>query len=498
MKDCILKTVRLADITPNPNNPRKTFDAAELAELAESVRSQGVLQPLLVRSKGKGKGFELIAGERRYRAALEAGLAEVPALVQKLDDKAALEAAISENEQRVDVPLFERAEAYHQLIEQHGASLADIAGRIGKSESSVRALLHLRNLPERSRAALIAGEISPALAQLIAARPTEALRIEAEEYVLQDGYEVPTVADLKAWVREFQTIELKGALFSQADKKLLPEAGSCKACPKRAGNMPELEGTRADICTDPQCYREKVAAHIDRERHKAAENGRAVLGQAECERLFLFGNNIDQATGWVEWDGPCYLVPGKEGDSFRSLFSDFLQANQIYLAWTPAGKSVPVVRWSDLESARRHAYPASKKASKKPPAAREQIKAAAAEKIAEEDRCREQIDEITGRGIAGCITAEIPAHSAEVLQRACLDLFDNCYGRARDEVYRDYGLAEHDLATRRQSLLDIIASFDAYSAIRFLLVTQVVLALNNPMRPDLQEAAQHWFTRGGV
>lgn len=133
-------------IGPNPRNPRRHFDQAELDELARSLKEHGLVQPVVVRSARDGQ-FELIAGERRWRAAQLAGLTQVPAIVREVDDRTALELAIVENVQRADLDPVEEALGYQQLMEQHGYTQADLGNVIGKSRSHVANTLRLLKLP---------------------------------------------------------------------------------------------------------------------------------------------------------------------------------------------------------------------------------------------------------------------------------------------------------------------------------------------------------------
>ncbi|HZW16412.1 MAG TPA: ParB/RepB/Spo0J family partition protein [Brevundimonas sp.] len=144
--------VRMAPIEalkPNPDQPRKTFGQAELAELAESIRDKGVLQPILVRPHPKEEGvWQIIAGERRWRAAQLARLTQAPILVREMDDVAVFEVAIIENVQRADLNPLEEAEAYRLLMERFGRTQDAVAGVVGKSRSHVANTLRLLQLPE--------------------------------------------------------------------------------------------------------------------------------------------------------------------------------------------------------------------------------------------------------------------------------------------------------------------------------------------------------------
>ena len=152
-------TVPTAEINPNPDQPRRRFDPDALGALAESIRRHGLLQPLVVRRAENG--YELIAGERRLRAARHAGLDEVPVVVRQATPPERLELALIENLQREDLTALEEAEAYRQLIEVYGLTQEDIAQRVGKSRPAVANALRLLSLPDSVKAQLEAGELSP-------------------------------------------------------------------------------------------------------------------------------------------------------------------------------------------------------------------------------------------------------------------------------------------------------------------------------------------------
>jgi ParB family chromosome partitioning protein len=151
----------VAYLRPNPRNPRRNFDSADLADLAASVREKGVVQPILVRPVAEAiNSFEIIAGERRWRAAQKAGLHEVPVVVHEVSDKEALELAIIENVQRTDLNPLEEAHGYQQLIDEHGYSAPGLAGAIGKSRPHVVNTLSLLKLPEAVQAYLSEGKLT--------------------------------------------------------------------------------------------------------------------------------------------------------------------------------------------------------------------------------------------------------------------------------------------------------------------------------------------------
>jgi ParB family chromosome partitioning protein len=148
-------------LRPNPRNPRRTFDAGDLEDLANSIREKGVVQPILVRQVGDvANSYEIIAGERRWRAAQKAGLHDVPIVVHEASDKEALELAIIENVQRADLNPLEEARGYQQLIDEHSYSPTTLASVIGKSRPHVANTLRLLKLPPRVQAYLREGKLT--------------------------------------------------------------------------------------------------------------------------------------------------------------------------------------------------------------------------------------------------------------------------------------------------------------------------------------------------
>jgi ParB family chromosome partitioning protein len=161
------------NIAPNPDQPRRQFDGESLAELAASIRMHGLLQPLLVR-RAPG-GYQLIAGERRLRAARMAGLEEVPAVVRESDERARMELALVENLQREDLPPLDEAEAYRTLMDEYDLTQEEVAGRVGKSRSAVANTLRLLGLPEEVKGRLRTGELTAGHARaVLSASGTEA------------------------------------------------------------------------------------------------------------------------------------------------------------------------------------------------------------------------------------------------------------------------------------------------------------------------------------
>ena len=154
-----LRTVAIEDVHPSPGQPRKQFDDARLEELAASIRAQGIIQPLVVRLRDAG-GYELIAGERRWRAAQRAGLHEVPAVVRDVAEKRAFEMALVENLQREDLNPIEEAQGFERLIGEFGYTQEALASRVGKDRSTIANALRLLRLPDSVRTLVTEGRLA--------------------------------------------------------------------------------------------------------------------------------------------------------------------------------------------------------------------------------------------------------------------------------------------------------------------------------------------------
>ncbi|MDC9834453.1 ParB/RepB/Spo0J family partition protein [Rhizobium binxianense] len=160
-------------VSRNPRNPRRFFDDAELHDLASSIRQHGIVQPIVVRTMDRDR-YEIIAGERRWRAAQLAGLIEIPVIIRDVDDKTALEIAIVENVQRADLNALEEALGYEQLIAEYGYTQNDLGEIIGKSRSHVANSLRLLKLPDPVRDMLAAGSLSAGHARALVSTPDPA------------------------------------------------------------------------------------------------------------------------------------------------------------------------------------------------------------------------------------------------------------------------------------------------------------------------------------
>jgi ParB family chromosome partitioning protein len=187
-----LRQVPIETLTPNPDQPRKFFKPAELEELAASIRDKGVLQPILVRSAPPssglaGEGWQIVAGERRWRAAQMARLTEVPIVVREMDDAEVLEVGVIENVQRADLNPIEEAQAYAQLITQFGRTQDSVAGVVGKSRSHVANTLRLMMLPPSVIERVIDGDLSAGHARALITAPNP---VALAQQVVREGLNV--------------------------------------------------------------------------------------------------------------------------------------------------------------------------------------------------------------------------------------------------------------------------------------------------------------------
>jgi ParB family chromosome partitioning protein len=181
-----VRTIAIEDVHPAAGQPRTTFDDGRLEELAASIRTQGIIQPLIVRARSAG-GYELIAGERRWRAAQRAGLHEVPAVVRDVSPTRAFEMAMVENLQREDLNPLEEAAGYHRLITEFNYTQESLADRVGKDRSTVANALRLLRLPDAARSLLAEGRLSMGHARALLGLDTvEAMEKLARRVVSQD------------------------------------------------------------------------------------------------------------------------------------------------------------------------------------------------------------------------------------------------------------------------------------------------------------------------
>ena len=183
-----LRDIPLAQIESNPFQPRKTFQKEELAELSESLKTSGLLQPVTVRPSPKGSGYELIAGERRFRAASDLGWESIPAVVKEMNDQEILTLALIENLQRSDLNPIEEAEGYDQLIRDFGHTQQSVATMVGKDRSTVANTLRILQLPQTVRQLIEQGKLSAGQARPLLGLSDEARITQFAKTTVEKGW----------------------------------------------------------------------------------------------------------------------------------------------------------------------------------------------------------------------------------------------------------------------------------------------------------------------
>jgi ParB family chromosome partitioning protein len=264
----------LALLNESKTNPRRVFDEVSLRELAASIRSQGVLSPLLVRPLTEN-GFEIVAGARRYRAAQMAEAVTVPVRIKQMSDAEVLEAQLVENLIRAEIHPMEEAEGFARLLalEEPKYSIEQLGARVGKSAAFIASRLKLVDLVPAAVDAFYANEIGVGHALLLAKLPADQQQ-QALSACFKEAYNgsqsaariLLPVRNLQFWIETNVLLILKDAPFDKRDVQLVPTVGSCADCPKRTGHNKLLFGDdlgkQGDQCTDPRCYNAKLAAHV--------------------------------------------------------------------------------------------------------------------------------------------------------------------------------------------------------------------------------------------
>ena len=264
-----VQRVPLDKVRPCPFQPRKDFPPETLQELADSIHAQGIIQPLVVRPRPDG--FEIIAGERRWRAAQQAGLKEVPVIVRDADDRTVLELALIENLQRENLNPLEEAQGYAELVEKFLLRQEDVAVKVGKSRAVVANSLRLLRLPPEAQAYLRDGRLSVGQAKVLLGLPGPAEQRLAATKVVQDGLNVRQTEDLVASLTKRNGAAASGQLAA--------------AAPLRDAHVSSLEGK----------LRERLATKV----HLRYRNGKGALdirffSDGELERLLqILGVHMD-------------------------------------------------------------------------------------------------------------------------------------------------------------------------------------------------------------
>ena len=267
------RALSLSLLSESETNPRRYFDESSLKELAETIRSQGVLSPLLVRPKDEAS-FEIVFGARRYRAAQMAEVATVPVRIKYMTDAEVLEAQLIENLQRRDVHPMEEAEGYKRLLSltEPTYTVEQIAAKVGKTPVYITTRLKLTDLCDTVAAAFYRSDIGVGHALLLAKLPADVQEqglTACFKEMYTNNADKPArillpVRNLRFWIETNVLLLLKDAPFDKRNAELVAVAGSCVDCPSRTGHNKLLFADlgKQDACTNPSCYQAKVNAHI--------------------------------------------------------------------------------------------------------------------------------------------------------------------------------------------------------------------------------------------
>jgi ParB family chromosome partitioning protein len=249
----MVQRIPVGKIRPNRYQPRRNFDESALAELSESIKERGLLQPISVWKDHGEDHFELIAGERRLRACKLAGLAEIDAIVKKdLDDEQKLGLSLIENIQREDLNAVDTALAYRQLMQNFGVSQADIAKRVGKSRGAVSNTLRLLELDEDIRQGIQGGAISEGHARALISIPDSAKRREAFQRIIAEKL---SVRDIENFAQGFHALRPHAPRAPRAGSRKTPEAQELES------SLEKTLGTKVEICPGSGPQNGKIVIH---------------------------------------------------------------------------------------------------------------------------------------------------------------------------------------------------------------------------------------------
>lgn len=320
-----LATLQLSQTTAQKER-RAHFNDAKLDELAESIRSVGVVQPIVVRPSPfrevDEESFEVVAGERRVVASRLAGLEEIMAVIRDLDDHQVAKIQLIENLQREDVHPLAEAEGYDELLKLHGYTAEQLAAEVGKSKAYVYARLKLLALDPASREAFYRGELNASTALLIARIPVASLQRKACVEITKSrfgGDEPMSYREAFDHIQDEYTLRLEDAPFPTDRADLVRNVGACGPCPKRTGNQPQLfdDVKGADVCTDPTCFKAKREAWGKQQLSDAKAKGQTVITGKEARAIAPHGSDRSLQNGYVNLDATCYDDP--KNRTYRQL-----------------------------------------------------------------------------------------------------------------------------------------------------------------------------------
>jgi ParB/RepB/Spo0J family partition protein len=351
------KVLPLTQIKPRGTNPRTLFEEAKLKELAEDIKVHGVLQPVLVRPNGDA--FDLVAGERRWRAAKLAGLTEIPANVRDLTDQEADEIMVVENAQRVDLNYVEEADAFDRLRRVHGLDVKQVSAKTGKPAGYVNFRLQLVGLSPAVRKAALErnSALTPGYAALIAKINDHASQDRFLAEILKGNHvnKPLRLKDAEDRLESVYQIALTKASFNTNDSDLFPSAGACATCPFNTTNLDRTIYKDKEICTKPTCFKEKEKRRFDQLAASAKDEGVVVIPPKKAEAIFnkdyarAGRDELNYNSDFINVDEEKYYSNYGHKKLRSILKGDAMP--QLHITRGPSGKTVYLVNRKDAEAA---------------------------------------------------------------------------------------------------------------------------------------------------
>lgn len=476
---CKSQPVGVHTLASSPTNPRKTFDPVQMAELVQSVKEHGILTPILVRCwpahyawTGDMPLWEVVAGERRYRAAKEAGLTLIPAMIRNLTNTEVLEIQVIENLQRADLHPLEEADGYGLMMKHHGYTAEQIAEKIGKSRSYIFGRLKLLALDDDSRRLFSGGVLNASTALLVARIPTATLRAKAIKEITETDYngDSMSVREAQRLLQNRYMLRLATATFPINDQTL--PGGSCDTCAKRTGNIRDLfeDVDSPDVCTDPDCFGQKRLAIRERDISRAKESGAEVIEGGAAKKIAPYGiNDYGNPKDYTRLDSKCY--DDAENRTYREILGDAVEVTLVEDA--VHDRLVPLIKNTVLADKLKEAGIESSDA--KADKAKKRIEAKVTIERTYRERLfknvRTEIGNYTMDGVP-TIPSEISAH---LLMLVALQMFERLYGDTQTKISALWQAEGKNQTERNQNFVSTIPTLSAGDLWR-LLVDMLTIA----------------------
>lgn len=447
-------------VVPSLTNPRKDFAEGPLQELAESIKILDVIEPVILRPLPAARmadtagmrprpTHELVAGERRYRAAQLAGLADIPYVERDLTDAQALEIQLIENVQRDNLKPLEEAAGFRALMDATGISAKDLGARVNRSRAYVYNTLKLLDLCQESRDALVAGKMDRSHAELLGTVADPKLQLKALKEFTNTGWNErkPSFRECKDWLERNILLKIKDAPFDTKDATLIEACGACASCPKRTHADRDMFAAfdGPDMCTDPKCWNDKEASHVARIKVKAEAEGSQVIVGKEAKKLKeRYSDNIK---GYVRLDAKHDDGKGNEVTIKKLLGAD--APAPIVFVDPDTHKPIKVLPTAVVGQMLKE-----KGVVKETPAE----KNAKHEAALERERLKQQIEDVTRERAIDQVGAKIAegavsGFTAPLLRLLLLEQLDDSYRNDPAPLLRLWHLPDHeDYHKRRRTL----------------------------------------------